>query len=64
MVYLLVSEIDLSIDDYPISFSEAMNGDNSDKWLDAMKDELKSITQNCVWDIVELLKECKRVGCK
>jgi len=32
------------------SFSEAINGDNYDKWLDSMNDELKSITQNDVWD--------------
>jgi len=55
---------DLSIDNDPISFSEAINGDHSDKWLDAMKDELKSMTHNDVWDLVELPKECKRVGCK
>jgi len=41
-----------------------MNSDNSDKWLDAMKDKLKSMTQNCVWDLVELPEGCKRVGCK
>jgi len=68
VVYLQESEndlsIDLSIDNDPVSFSEAMNSDNSDKWLDAMKDELKSMAQNCVWDLVELLKGCKRVGCK
>jgi len=54
VVYLQESENDLSIDDDPVSFSEAMNSDNSDKWLDAMKDELKSMAQNCVWDLVEL----------
>ena len=64
MVYLQESENDLSIDNDPFSFSEAMNDDNSDKWLDAMKDELKSMAQNCVWDLVELLEGCKRVGCK
>ena len=64
VVYLQESENDLSIDNDPVSFSEAMNSDNSDKWLDAMKDELKSMAQNCVWDLVELLKGCKRVGCK
>jgi len=48
----------------PVSFSEAMNSDNSDKWLDAMKDEFKSMAQNCVWDLVELPEGCKRVGCK
>jgi len=64
VVYLQESENDLSIDNDPISFSEAINGDNSDKWLDAMKDELKSMAHNDVWDIVELPEGCKRVGCK
>jgi len=48
VVYLQESENDLSIDNDPVSFSEVMNSDNSDKWLDAMKDELKSMAQNCV----------------
>ena len=64
MVYLQELENDLSIDNDPISFSEAINGDNSDKWLDAMKDELKSMAYNDVWDLVELPEGCKRVGCK
>ena len=53
MVYLQESKNDLSIDNYPISFSEAINGDNSDKWLDAMKDELKSMhimTYGTLWN--------------
>jgi len=64
VVYLQESENDLSIDNDLVSFSEAMNDDNFDKWLDAMKDELKSMAQNCVLDLVESLKGCKRVGCK
>ena len=36
----------------------------SSKWLDAMKDELKSMDHNEVWDVVELPEGCKRVGCK
>jgi len=64
VVYLQELENDLSIDNDPISFSEAINGDNSDKWLDAMKDELQSMTHNDVWDLVELPEGCKRVGCK
>jgi len=64
VIYLQESENDLSIDNDPVSFSEAMNDDNSDKWLDPMKDELKSMTQNGVWDLVELLEGCKKVGCK
>ncbi|XP_068504684.1 uncharacterized protein [Phaseolus vulgaris] len=40
------SENDLGIDNDPVSFLEAINGDNSNKWLDAMKDELKSMAHN------------------
>ena len=29
-----------------------------------MKDELKSMDQNQVWDLVELPYNCKKVGCK
>jgi len=51
VVYLHESENDLSIDNDLISFSKAMNDDNSDKLLDVMKYELKSMTQNCVRDL-------------
>jgi len=64
VVYLQESENDLSIDNDPTSFSEAINGDNSDKWLDAMKDELKSMAHNDVWNLAELPEGCKRVRCK
>ena len=64
MVYLQESEFDLGIDKDPVSFSQAIKSANSSKWLDAMKDELKSMDHNEVWDVVELPKGCKRVGCK
>ena len=64
MVYLQESENDLSIDNDPVSFSDAINDDNSDKWLDVMKDELKSMAQKDVWDIIEFPEGCKRVGWK
>ena len=54
----------MGIQDDPVTFSQAMNSENGDKWLDAMKDELKSMKQNDVWDLVELLEGCKRNGCK
>ena len=41
-----------------------MNDVNSDKWLEAMKDELKSIVHNEVWDLVELPGGHRNVGCK
>jgi transposase InsO family protein len=49
VVYLQELENDLGIDKDPVSFSEAINCNNSDKWLNAMKEELKSMEQNCVW---------------
>jgi len=64
VVYLQELENGLSIDNDPISFLEAINGDNSDKWLDAIKDEFKSMAHNYVWDLVKLPEGCKRVGCK
>ena len=64
MVYLRESESDLGIENDPVTFSQAMNDVNSDKWLEAMKDELKSMVQNEVWDLVELPEGHQKVGCK
>ena len=41
-----------------------MENVDSTKWMNAMKDELKSMDQNEVWDLVELFEEYKKVGCK
>src|ERR1044072_1369287 len=41
-----------------------MESDNSEDWINAMKEELKSMDDNNVWDLVELPKGSKRVGCK
>ena len=64
LVYLQESDFDYGIDENPVSFSQAINSDKSDKWINAMKEELKSIAENNVWDLVELLEGSKRVGCK
>ena len=64
MVYLHKSESDLGIENDPVTFSQAMNDVNSSKWLEAMKDELKSMVQNEVWDLVELQEGHRKVGCK
>uniref|UniRef100_A0A151UGK9 Retrovirus-related Pol polyprotein from transposon TNT 1-94 n=1 Tax=Cajanus cajan TaxID=3821 RepID=A0A151UGK9_CAJCA len=65
MVYLHELETDSSINENdPVSFSQAVSCDNSEKWLNAMKEELKSMEQNDVWDLVEFPEGCKRVGCK
>ncbi|RDX96475.1 hypothetical protein CR513_20861, partial [Mucuna pruriens] len=48
-------DIGLTKDD-PINFCQAMQSSNSKKWIDAMKDEMKSIQDNDIWDLVELPK--------
>ncbi|KAL8153044.1 hypothetical protein V2J09_010804 [Rumex salicifolius] len=64
VVYAVESECDLSLGEDPISFRKAMESDNSEKWLIAMKEELKSMSDNNVWDLVELPKGVKIVGSK
>ena len=41
VVYSVEHECDLSIDEDPISFRQAMGSNNSKNWLNAMKEELK-----------------------
>jgi hypothetical protein len=40
----------------PTSYEEAMRSAHSSKWLEAMKDEMKSMSSNGVWDLEEILK--------
>ena len=64
VVYSIEHECGLSIDEDPVSVKQAMESDNSKKWFNAMKEELKSMDDNQVWDLVELLESSKQVGCK
>jgi hypothetical protein len=48
----------------PTSFKEAMRSAHSSKWLEATKDEMKSMSTNRVCDLEEILKGAKIVGCK
>ena len=41
-----------------------MKGSNSDKWKKTMKDEMKALERNVTWDLVELPRDKKTVGCK
>ena len=46
MVYLHESEFDLSINNDLVLFLQTIKEDNSAKWLNVMKEELKSINNN------------------
>src|SRR6266540_7118061 len=50
--------------DDPTSYKEAMNNKHSPMWFDAMEEEMKSMSINDVWDLVEIPKGTKTVGCK
>jgi hypothetical protein len=50
--------------DDPASYKEAIKSENSLKWCDAMEEELRSMSSNNVWDLVEIPDGAKRVGYK
>ena len=50
--------------DDPTTFQEAVDGPDSDKWLEAMKEEMQSMSDNQVWDLVEPTVGVKTIGCK
>ena len=54
----------MGLEDDPISFSQVKQSVNSHKLIETMKDEMKSMKDNDVWDLVKLLEEAKSIGCK
>ena len=48
IVYLQEHEFDIRLEDDPISFSLVKQSVNSKKWMDVMKDEMKSMEYNGV----------------
>ena len=62
--YVTYMSEDIDGIDDPTTFKEAMKSEYSSKWLDAMQDEIKSMSTNEVWDLVEIPDGAKKVGCK
>jgi hypothetical protein len=48
----------------PTSFVEAMRSALSSKWLEDMEYEMRSMSTNKVWNLEEIPKWAKTVGCK
>ena len=60
-----VSSVSLSTnDDEPPFYQEVVKVSNSDKWKEAMEDEMKELERNATWDLVELPRDRKTIGCK
>ena len=62
--YEVYNSEEIQMEDDPTSFEEAMRSVNSSKWTAAMEDEMKSMSANKVWDLEEIPKGAKIVGCK
>ena len=54
----------MGMEDDPISISQVKQSSDSEKWIESIKDEMKSMKDNGVWDLVELPEDVKLIGCK
>ena len=43
-----------ALDDDPKSFKEAVHSEHVSEWLSAMQEEMKFMSTNKVWDLVEI----------
>ncbi|KAK8705008.1 hypothetical protein V6N13_048619 [Hibiscus sabdariffa] len=50
--------------DEPKTYQEAMTSPDSEKWLEAMRSEMDSMSENQVWTLVEPPEGIKPIGCK
>jgi hypothetical protein len=47
-----------------MTYTEAMMGPDSEKWLGAMESEIQSIHDNQVWNLVDPIDGGRPIGCK
>lgn len=50
--------------DEPVSYHEAINTENADKWISAMSDEHNSLMKLGTWELVDRPKDKKIIPCK
>ncbi|KAK8705149.1 hypothetical protein V6N13_048757 [Hibiscus sabdariffa] len=50
--------------DEPKTYQEAVSSPDSEKWLEAMRSEMDSMSSNQVWTLVEPPEGIKPIGCK
>ena len=51
-------------DDDPMSFREAMDDPDKEKWQEAMNQEMESMYSNSVWELVDPPEDVRTIGCK
>ena len=64
VVYLQESDYNIGAENDPESFSQAMSCKESELWYNAMKEEMNSMKNNDVWNLVELPNGARPIGCK
>jgi hypothetical protein len=50
--------------DEPMTYTEAIMGPNSEKWLGAMESEIESMNDNQVWNLVDPIDGVRPIGYK
>jgi hypothetical protein len=50
--------------DEPMTYTKAMMGSNSEKWLRAMESEIESMHDNQVWNLVDPIDGVRLIDCK
>ena len=48
----------------PNSFREAINSEESDKWLNAAQEEFQGLTDMGIWKLVDRPDDCKTIKCR
>ncbi|KAK8600410.1 hypothetical protein V6N12_050264 [Hibiscus sabdariffa] len=64
--FLITSHGDVILvdQDEPKTYQEAVSSPDSEKWLEAMRSEMDSMSSNQVWTLVEPPEGIKPIGCK
>jgi hypothetical protein len=57
----LVLSVMLTDQDEPATYTKAMEGPEFEKWLEAMKSEIRSMYDNQVWTLVDIPIDCKDI---
>ena len=65
IVFLQEYEFDIgAVEDDSINFCQALESSKSQEWIDVMNEEIKSMKDNDVWDLIPLPEGVKPIGCK
>ena len=64
IVYLWEHEYDVGDVSNTITYKEAIVSPQSNFWIDAMKDEMTSMSHNKVWSLIDLSDGYSPIGCK